>query len=71
MPPDQSEDYLFSQVRSRLEHGHPVSVEVHESPAGRKARLCANGWMVVLPVEHTSGWPATEDSSLPDSALRR
>jgi hypothetical protein len=58
VPPDRSDHYLFSQVRARLEHGHPVSVEVQESPAGRKARLCANGWTAVLRVEHTSGWPS-------------
>jgi hypothetical protein len=59
VPPDRSDDYLFSQVWARLERGHPVSVEVRESPAGRKARLCANGWITVLRVEHTTGWPST------------
>ena len=59
VPPDRNDDYLFSQIRARLESGHPVSVEVQESPAGRKARLCANGWITVLRVEHTTGWPST------------
>jgi hypothetical protein len=58
VPPERSDDYLFSRVRARLEYGHPVAVEVHESPAGRKARLCANGWVSVLEVEQTSGWPS-------------
>lgn len=57
--PDRSDDYLFSQVWARLEHGHPVSVEVRESRWGREARLYANGWSSVLRVEHTSGWPST------------
>jgi hypothetical protein len=58
VPPDRSDDYLFSQVRARLERGHPVSVQVQHGPAGRIARLSANGWMSVLPVEHSSGWPS-------------
>ena len=57
MPPDRADDYLFSQVRATVERGHPLSVAVEESPAGRTARLSANGWITVLPVQHTSGWP--------------
>jgi hypothetical protein len=59
VPPDRSDDYLFSRLRAMVERGHPLSVEVEESQTGRKARLCANGWIAVLPVEHTSGWPST------------
>jgi len=59
VPPDGSDDYLFSQLRATVERGHPFFVEVEESQAGRKARLGANGWITVLQVEHTSGWPST------------
>lgn len=57
VPPDRTDDYLFLQLRATVERGHPLSVEVEEGQAGRKARLCANGWMAVLRVEDTSGWP--------------
>jgi hypothetical protein len=59
VPPDRSDDYLFSRLRATVERGHPFSVEVEEGDAGRTARLCANGWMTVLRVERTSGWPST------------
>ena len=59
VPPDRSDDYLFSQVRASVERGHPLSVEVEDGETGRKARLCANGWTTVLPVEQTCGWPST------------
>jgi hypothetical protein len=58
VPPDRSDDYLFSQLCATVERGHPLSVEVEDGQTGRRARLCANGWMTVLRVEHTSGWPA-------------
>jgi hypothetical protein len=58
VPPDRGDDYLFSRLRATVQRGHPVSVEVVESQAGRNARLCANGWITVLRVEHTSGWPS-------------
>ena len=67
VPPDRG-DYLFSRVRATAERGHPLSVEVGEDHTGRKARLSANGWMAVLSVEHTSGWPgraARPESSAP------
>jgi hypothetical protein len=55
-------DYLFFRLRASVEHGHPLSVNLEEGCIGRKARLCANGWMRILDVEHTSGWPSTSRS---------
>ena len=51
-------DYLFSRVRSSVERGHALLVEVEDHLTARKARLCANGWTVVLDIEHASGWPS-------------
>jgi len=56
-------DYLFSRVRSSVERGHALLVEVEDHLTARKARLCANGWTVVLDVEHASGWPLAFPSS--------
>ena len=41
-----------------MERGHALLVEVEDHLTARKARLCANGWTVVLDVEHASGWPS-------------
>jgi hypothetical protein len=51
-------EYLFSRVRASVEAGHALLVEVEDHLTARKARLCANGWTVVLDVEHASGWPS-------------
>lgn len=50
-------DYLFSKVRGSAERGHPLFVEVDDFLTARKARLCANGWTVVLLVDQSAGWP--------------
>ena len=56
--PTRRSDYLFSRVRASVERGHALFVEVEDYLIARKARLCANGWTVVLEVEHAFGWPA-------------
>ena len=50
-------DYLFSKVRAAVERGHALFVDVEDYVTARKARLCANGWTVVLDVVHSAGWP--------------
>lgn len=56
--PTRKSDYLFSRVHSAVERGHALLVEVEDHLTARKARLCANGWTVVLDIAHTSGWPS-------------
>ena len=56
--PTRTSEYLFSRVRASVERGHALLVEVEEHLTARKARLCANGWTVVLDVDHASGWPS-------------
>ena len=55
--PTRTSEYLFSRVRASVERGHALLVEVEYHLTARKARLCANGWTVVLDVDHSSGWP--------------
>lgn len=55
--PTRRSDYLFSRVRASVELGHALFVDVEDYLTARKARLCANGWMVVLDVDHSVGWP--------------
>jgi hypothetical protein len=55
--PTRRSDYLFSKVRASVERGHALFVDVEDYLTARKARLCANGWMVVLNVDHSAGWP--------------
>jgi hypothetical protein len=57
--PNRRSDYLFSKVRHSVERGHALFVEVEDHLTARKARLCANGWTVVLDVVHAAGWPNT------------
>jgi hypothetical protein len=57
--PNRRGDYLFSKVRASVERGHALFVDVEDYLTSRKARLCANGWTVVLDVVHAAGWPAT------------
>jgi len=56
--PTRTSEYLFSRVRASVERGHALLVEVEDHLITRKARLCANGWTVVLDVDHASGWPS-------------
>jgi hypothetical protein len=51
-------DYLFSKVRASVERGHSLFVDVEDYLTARKARLCANGWTVVLDVVQVAGWPS-------------
>ena len=51
-------DYLFSKVRASVERGHSLFVDVDDYLTARRARLCANGWTVVLDVVHVAGWPS-------------
>jgi hypothetical protein len=51
-------DYLFSKVRASVERGHSLFVDVEDHLTSRKARLCANGWTVVLDVVQVAGWPS-------------
>ena len=51
-------DYLLSKVRASVERGHSLFVDVEDYLTARKARLCANGWTVVLDVVHVAGWPS-------------
>jgi hypothetical protein len=55
--PNRRGDYLFSKVRASVERGHALFVDVDDYLTSRKARLCANGWTVVLDVVHVAGWP--------------
>ena len=55
--PNRRSDYLFSKVRASVERGHALFVDVEDYLTARKARLCANGWTVVLDVVHVAGWP--------------
>jgi hypothetical protein len=57
--PNRRSDYLFSKVRASVERGHALFVDVEDYLTARKARLCANGWTVVLDVVHVAGWPTT------------
>ena len=57
--PNRRGDYLFSKVRASVERGHALFVDVDDYLTARKARLCANGWTVVLDVVHVTGWPTT------------
>ena len=56
--PNKRSDYLFSKVRASVERGHALFVDVEDYLTARKARLCANGWTVVLDVIHVAGWPS-------------
>jgi|SRR5581483_2395873 len=59
--PSRRSDYLFSRVRASVERGHALVVEVEDYLIAHKARLCANGWTVVLDVEQVFGWwPASD-----------
>jgi hypothetical protein len=51
-------DYLFSKVRASVERGHSLFVDVEDYLTARKARLCADGWTVVLDVVCVAGWPS-------------
>jgi hypothetical protein len=51
-------EYLFSRVRASVERGHALLVIVEDHFTARTACLCANGWTVVLDVDHASGWPS-------------
>ncbi|HKY75909.1 MAG TPA: hypothetical protein VJS45_07210 [Acidimicrobiia bacterium] len=51
-------DYLFSKVRASVERGDSLFVDVEDYLTSRKARLCANGWTVVLDVVQVAGWPS-------------
>jgi hypothetical protein len=55
--PTRRSDYLFTRVRASVERGHALFVDVEDYLISRKARLCANGWTVVLDVDHATGWP--------------
>lgn len=55
--PTRRSDYLFSRVRASVERGHALVVDVEDHLTAQKARLCANGWMVVLDVVQSAGWP--------------
>ena len=57
--PNRRSDYLFTKVRTSVERGHALFVDVEDYLTSRKARLCANGWTVVLDVVHAAGWPTT------------
>ena len=56
--PNRRSDYLFSKVRTSVERGHSVFVDIDDYLTARKARICANGWTVVLDVVHVAGWPS-------------
>lgn len=56
--PNRRSDYHFSKVRASVERGHSLFVDVEDHLTARKARLCANGWTVVLDVVHVAGWPS-------------
>jgi hypothetical protein len=56
--PTRRSEYLFSRVRASVERGHALLVVVEDHLTARRARLCANGWMVVLDVDQASGWPS-------------
>lgn len=58
--PNRRSDYLFSRVRASVERGHALFVDVEDYLTARKARLCANGWTVVLDVVHVAGWPTKD-----------
>lgn len=57
--PNRRSEYLFSKVRASVERGHALFVDVEDYLTARKARLCANGWTVVLDVVHAAGWPSS------------
>jgi hypothetical protein len=57
--PNRRSDFLFSKVRMSVERGHALFVDVEDYLTTRKARLCANGWTVVLDVVHVAGWPTS------------
>ena len=56
--PNRRSDYLLSKVRGSVERGHSLFVDVEDYLTARKARLCANGWTVVLDVVDVAGWPS-------------
>jgi hypothetical protein len=56
--PSRRSDYIFNRVRASVERGHSLFVDVEDYLTSRKARLCANGWTVVLDVVHVAGWPS-------------
>ena len=58
--PNRRSDYLFSKVRAAVERGHALVIDVEDYVTARKARLCANGWTVVLDVAHSAGWPTCD-----------
>jgi hypothetical protein len=62
--PNRRSDYLFSKVRASVERGHSLFVDVEDYVTARKARLCANGWTVVLDVSHAVGWPSVGFTSV-------
>lgn len=55
--PNRRSVYLLSKVRASVELGHSLFVDGEDYLTARKARLCANGWTVVLDVSHATGWP--------------
>jgi hypothetical protein len=56
--PNRRSAYLFSKVRASVERGHSLFIDVEDHLTARKARLCANGWTVVLDVSNAAGWPS-------------
>jgi|SRR5687768_2591920 hypothetical protein len=62
--PNRRNVYLFSKVRASVERGHSLFIDVEDYVTARKARLCANGWTVVLDVSHAVGWPSVGFTSV-------
>jgi hypothetical protein len=62
--PNRRNAYLFSKVRASVERGHSLFVDVEDYVTARKARLCADGWTVVLDVSHAAGWPSVGFTSV-------
>jgi hypothetical protein len=56
--PNRRSRYLFSKVQASVEQGHSLFVDVEDYLTARKARLCVDGWTVVLDVSHAAGWPS-------------
>ena len=58
-PRNRRSHYLFAKVRASVERGHSLFVDVEDYLTARKARLCADGWTVVLDVVDAAGWPSS------------
>jgi hypothetical protein len=52
-------DYLLSKVRASVEGGHVLFLDVEDYLTARRARLCADGWTVVVDVVDAAGWPSS------------